>query len=322
MRPTAIAIAQNTQGAPAAPAWRRCGMARVMCREPDESWPESAAAVAGRYSRKRYPTPRTVSTRLPDLAELPPQRHDLHVHRSVGDGGEPVVDRFDDLLAGEHAAGPAAPAARSSLNSVAVRSIGLSAMVKACRSASIRNSPTSMREPASGSLLGPAAEHGPDARREHAGAEGLGDVVVGAHLEAADDVALLPLGREHDHGDRRGLRPRLERATDLQTVHAREHQVEQHEVGLLVADQTQRLLAGHRREDVVALLGEVVPHQFEQVLLILHNEHAGRPRRSIPCRLRLKRGWLVIIEEPCERGNGRTRHAAQCPAPASLIASA
>src|SRR5690606_13415299 len=41
----------------------------------------------------------------PGVAELLPQGDDLHVDGTVGDGGDAVVDRLDDLLPREHPAG-------------------------------------------------------------------------------------------------------------------------------------------------------------------------------------------------------------------------
>ena len=58
------------------------------------------------------------------------------------------------------------------------------------------------RVSSSASALGSgAAEDGLDAHEEFLGDEGLRDVVVGAGLEALQDVLLEVLGREEDDGD-------------------------------------------------------------------------------------------------------------------------
>ena len=49
-----------------------------------------------------------------------------------------------------------------------------------------------------------------DSRPEDHGVEGLGQVVVGADLDAADDALGLVDGGDHDHGDVLGSRRRLE----------------------------------------------------------------------------------------------------------------
>ena len=91
------------------------------------------------------------------------------------------------------------------------------------------------RGPRSGSLavarLAPGHARAPQ-RRLHAGAElaqreRLGDVVVGAELEAEDLVDLLGLGREHDDRHRRA---RAQAPAHLEPVDAGHHHVEHDEV--------------------------------------------------------------------------------------------
>src|SRR3990170_115664 len=61
--------------------------------------------------------------------------------------------------------------------------------------------------PAVGAPGGPAApEHGVHAREQLARIEGLGQVVVGAHLQADDAVDVIALGGEHDDRGARVLR--------------------------------------------------------------------------------------------------------------------
>ena len=77
-----------------------------------------------------------------------------------------------------------------------------------------------------GGGLGPP-QHGLDARDQLAGAERLGQVVVGAEPEPEDLVALLALGRQHDDRDA-ALGAKL--AADFQAVDLGQHQVEDHQV--------------------------------------------------------------------------------------------
>ena len=126
-----------------------------------------------------------------------------------------------------------------------------------------------------------AAQHGADARHQLGGRERLGDIVVGAGVEPAHPVALLAARRQHD--DRqvggRGLAAQL--AADLDARHQRQHPVEQDEVGHVLLDRGQRLLAviGHR--DAKARLLEVVAQQFDQRRLVLDDQHARLHRRGL-----------------------------------------
>ena len=72
------------------------------------------------------------------------------------------------------------------------------------------------------------AQHRVDARDELARIERLGQVVVGAHLEADDAVDVLALGRQHD--DRHGLAGAAQAPADGQPVLAGQHQVEHDQV--------------------------------------------------------------------------------------------
>ena len=67
-----------------------------------------------------------------------------------------------------------------------------------------------------------------DAGQQFLGLEGLGHVVVGAHLKTGDLVQRLAFGRQHDDG-------RLGRGTDLAehapSVHNRQHDVKKDKIG-------------------------------------------------------------------------------------------
>ena len=75
---------------------------------------------------------------------------------------------------------------------------------------------------------GHAAQVGLDARQQLRHLERLGDVVVGAELEADDLVDHLAARGEHDH--RRLDAALAQLAADVEAAHARQHQVEQQQV--------------------------------------------------------------------------------------------
>ena len=110
-------------------------------------------------------------------------------------------------------------------------------------------------------------------RAELAQREGLGDVVVGAQLEAEDLVDLLGLGREHD--DRhRGARAHA--PAHLEAVQAREHDVEHDEVEGRLAEAGERLAAVGGLHDLVAVLAQREREQRLDRLLVVDEEDAGR----------------------------------------------
>ena len=85
-----------------------------------------------------------------------------------------------------------------------------------------------------------AADDGAQTGNKLLHAERLGQVVIGADLEADDAVDLLGLGGEHQDGDARGG---AQASAQAQAVLAREHQVEHDEVGLVGLERLDRARA-------------------------------------------------------------------------------
>ena len=140
---------------------------------------------------------------------------------------------------------------------------------------SMRSSPTSSGS--SSALLAVAAhpgaaQRGPDPAAELAHAERLGDVVVGAELEAEDLVDLLGLGGEHD--DRHGA-ARAQAPADLEAVELGHHHVEHDEVEGLLAEARERLAAVGRLHDLVAVLAQREGQQGLDRLLVVDEQDAG-----------------------------------------------
>ena len=126
-----------------------------------------------------------------------------------------------------------------------------------------------------------AAQRGLDAAAELAQRERLGDVVVGAELEAEDLVDLLGLGREHD--DRDGA-ARPQAPADLEPVEPRHHHVEHDEVEGRLAEARQRLAAVDRLHDLVAVLAQRIAEQRLDRLLVVDQQDAGWAVDHLPSR--------------------------------------
>ena len=67
--------------------------------------------------------------------------------------------------------------------------------------------------------------------------EGLGHVIVTAHIEADQAVRFIVLGRQEDNGNITEL---ADTAADLEAIHAGHHQIEEHNLRFLVAQRMQR----------------------------------------------------------------------------------
>ena len=113
------------------------------------------------------------------------------------------------------------------------------------------------------------AQQGADARRELLGRERLGEVVVGPGLEAGDDVVGVVARRDHDDGD---VARAAQRAAQLEPVDAREHDVDEHDVGHLLGERLDRLLAGARPLDRPTLVLERQLDRFADPLVVFNGQ--------------------------------------------------
>src|SRR5690606_29200387 len=81
-----------------------------------------------------------------------------------------------------------------------------------------------------------AAQHRIDAGNQFAGGKRLGDVIIGAGVEALDLVVLFALGGEHDDGNFAGGFVALEAAGQFDAAGAGQHPVQQNQVGAIIHD--------------------------------------------------------------------------------------
>ena len=117
-----------------------------------------------------------------------------------------------------------------------------------------------------------------DSRQQLEDAERLGDVVVRAEPEAAHLVRLLAPRREDQHRHRQPVVAQLPQ--HAVAVHARQHQVEDDEIGTrgARAGEAGRAVGGHVH--VVALDLQVVAQTERQVVVVLDDEDAGHATRG------------------------------------------
>ena len=120
-----------------------------------------------------------------------------------------------------------------------------------------------------------AAQQRGDPRGQLLRAERLGDVVVGAELEARDAIGFFAARRQHDDRDRRGRRIGAQRLADPQAVQPRQHQIEDDEIDRLAPQPRQHVAARRRRLDRVPRACQVMRDQLGDVGVVFDDENAG-----------------------------------------------
>ena len=142
-----------------------------------------------------------------------------------------------------------------------------------------------------------------DPQDDLARAERLGDVVVGAELEADDAVELLALRGQHDERQAGGRGVALEQARELEAVEARQHQIEDDEVGETAANRLESAVAPafDRHSEAGAL--EVELQHFGDVRLVFDDQNARRDHAG-DVSMRPSAG---SAEKPAENGCGAGR---------------
>ena len=114
-----------------------------------------------------------------------------------------------------------------------------------------------------------AAQHGADARHQLARAERLGDVVIGAQLEADELVGFVVARGEHD--DREVTRS-ADGPRDVEPVEPGQSKIEDDEVRSLRAHAHERLLAGGSARDPEAGVFEEVVDEPNDLRLVVHDQ--------------------------------------------------
>jgi DNA-binding NarL/FixJ family response regulator len=126
-----------------------------------------------------------------------------------------------------------------------------------------------------GSQLLAAPEDRPDPSGQLPETERLGDVVVGAKLQAKDLVDLVVLGRQHHDRD-----PRLgpDDPADLDARELRQHEVQEHEVGAFGPEPDERLAAVGRGDDLESIGLEGFGERLAERRFVFDDEDAAGHR--------------------------------------------
>src|ERR1700722_12621679 len=119
--------------------------------------------------------------------------------------------------------------------------------------------------------------------QELSGVERLGDVIVGADFQPDDAIYGFAAGGHHDDGN---VAARARIATQGQAVLSRQVQVQYNQINTVRIEGREHRRPIARGEDQITRLGELLRHQYPQLLVILDDED-GLMRRTRYARLGL-----------------------------------
>src|SRR2546426_8100876 len=218
---------------------------------------------------------RLVGCALELLAQL---RHEV-VDRARGRRLLVAPDLIEDLFSGDDLAGVAdqipeqIELARREVDALsgAVRLVGAEVDLDVADAAGLDAGRPPARAPQDGAYP----------REQLGDAERLGDVVVGAELEAEHFFGLLRARGEHDH--RRGVGARAELAAHFEPVLAGQRDVEHDKIRRRRDRLRQALFAVRRRDHFVAFELEVVTQTEQHLRFVLDHQYPLR-HRALLCR--------------------------------------
>ena len=124
---------------------------------------------------------------------------------------------------------------------------------------------------ASARALG-ASQHRPHPTHQLARAEGLDHIIIRAHLEAQHPIHLLAPRREHDDGH---IATHPQPASDLQSIHARQHQVQHHQIRRLPGQIIERGLPIRQQGDAIARPFQIKPGDLGDAWFVFDNENVS-----------------------------------------------
>ena len=110
-------------------------------------------------------------------------------------------------------------------------------------------------------------------QEQFARAEWLGHIIVRAQFQAEHAVDLRRFCSEHDDANAGGGRVATQNFANFNTVHFRQHQIENNQIGRVSPGLFQRFRAVRRRHDFVTRALEIELNQFNSVGFVIYHQN-------------------------------------------------
>src|SRR6266849_1270466 len=127
-----------------------------------------------------------------------------------------------------------------------------------------------------------AAEQRFDARQQFARAERLGDVIVGAHLQAHDAVGFFAARGEHEDGETIERIIPADFPANVEAGKPRKHEVEKQEIRRRFLEGAQAAAAVEGGVDLKTFIRKVVANQFDDIAVVFDDQNAFHAGGTFP----------------------------------------
>ena len=117
-----------------------------------------------------------------------------------------------------------------------------------------------------------------DVCQHHVNIEGLGDIVIRAQLETDNLIQFPAAGREKDD---REIVLRLQFPQGLQSIHARQTDVEHHQIGRRMKYQSERVLGIRSCLDLITSLLQMERQAAAHERVVIHKQYGARHSASV-----------------------------------------
>ena len=120
------------------------------------------------------------------------------------------------------------------------------------------------------------AQLGANAGQQHGDAERLGDIVIGARLEAENGVRIAILRRQHD--DRAGKSVLAQQLAGFAAIHIRQPDIEQDQIDLLLLGAPDTGPGGGFLDDLEFVIEpQLLRQRLAQIVIVVDNQYPPRP---------------------------------------------
>lgn len=129
------------------------------------------------------------------------------------------------------------------------------------------------------------AQDGADAGNELDDAEGLADVVIGATIEAPDDIVFAGLGRQHDDGQCLVLLSLAQFVKDIIAAFTGQHDIQEEQSRCPLLQSRPEFLAVSKGFHLEVLAAQGITNEFTNIFIIFYTVNQRHKATVLSCKI-------------------------------------